>query len=488
MMALIGGLVIVLGFIILVKFLGLVENSTKVIKIAKSAIIIVRDTNLGDHQKEIAMQQHAKELFFLFFLIVMGSVVALAIPFGIIWLMELAKLLTVDEVIDTTLSGKFIAVTTIISIGYVWLMRKKRNNPLESFVNRYSVVERSLHKLAFKCQSSQISLSDLESRLFKRELANIKINKPVFITALPRAGTTLLLELCVKTNELVSHTYRDMPFLLTPLFWDHFSRLFKQSDILRERAHGDGMMINVDSPEAFEEIIWKVFWPSRYRKDRIIPWSEPNYPDFEKFLYDHLRKIIFLRGSNVSPSARYISKNNLNIARIGYLKRIFPDSIIVVSFRDPLQHASSLLRQHRNFLKIHQEDSFACKYMEDIGHYDFGNNLRPIDFNSWLSSEPVKNTNTLLFWLQYWINTYRYLLKSAHQIKFISYDSFCNTPKRNLENFGKFIEIKNIKTLIEYADRIVVPKPYPIDINGIPSDILSQADALYMDLQKVSFL
>lgn len=357
----------------------------------------------------------------------------------------------------------------------------------KNFVNQYSLIEKTLHNLASRSRSYQISLSGIESRVFNKELANIEIKKPVFITALPRAGTTLLLELCVKSNEFASHTYRDMPFLFTPLFWNRFSKLFMHSTPMRERAHGDGMMINVDSPEAFEEIIWKDFWPSRYREDRIVPWTESNYPDFEKFLQDHLRKIIFLRGKGVSTQARYISKNNLNIARIGYLKRIFPDAIIVVPFRDPLQHASSLLRQHRNFLNIHNEDTFARQYMKDIGHYDFGKNLRPVDFDSWLSSEQVSDPDTLLFWIQYWISTYQYLLKNALEyVTFISFDSLSDNPEKNLEQFGQLLEIKDIDTFKKRADSITTPKRYAVDLDGIPTDILDQAESLYMKLHKNS--
>jgi len=481
-MVLVGGIVIIVGFFIFMKLFGLVEKSTKVINLAKSAVKIVRDAHLDDYQKEIAMQKHAKELLSLFFLITIGGIMALAIPFSLIWLMELAKLLTVTEVIETTLSFQFIAIAFIISIGYFWLMQKKQPN---KYVNQYSITEKILHKLAFKSWSSQVSISNIESHLYKKKIIDLEIKKPVFITALPRAGTTLLLELCIKTKEFGSHTYRDMPFLLTPLFWNRFSKLFKRSLAPQERAHGDGMMINIDSPEAFEEIIWKGFWPSRYKEDRIIPWSEPNYPDFEKFLHDHISKIIFLRGNNVSSQIRYISKNNLNIARIRYLKHVFPDSIIVVPFRAPLQHSSSLLRQHRNFLKIHREDSFASKYMKDIGHYDFGNNLRPVDFDNWISSAQGLDPNTLLFWLQYWISTYRYLLKNAlGQITFFSYDSFYNDPRNGLEQFGKLVELKNIETFIENADLIIAPKQYSEDNTGLPSEIVNEAMTLYIDLQK----
>lgn len=356
-------------------------------------------------------------------------------------------------------------------------------------MNQYSAIEKVLHNLVFKSWSSQVSFSNIETKSFKKKIADIRIERPVFITALPRAGTTLLLEICVKTGEFVSHTYRDMPFLLTPLFWNRYSKIFKRSATSRERAHGDGMMISEDSPEAFEEIIWKGFWHSRFKKNRIVPWSEARYPEFEKFLDEHLRKIIFLRTGDMQSSVRYVSKNNLNIARIGYLKSLFPYATIVVPFRAPLQHASSLLRQHLNFLKIHEEDSFASKYMKDIGHFDFGKNLRPIDFDNWISSGDLLDPTELSFWLKYWIVTYRHLLTTAiDHIKFISYDSICEDPGKNLEQFGKLIEVRNIEALIEKRDQIVPPKPYSVDLEGIPQELQDQAETLYNDLRKVSMI
>ena len=333
------------------------------------------------------------------------------------------------------------------------------------------------------------SLSSIESRVYKTPLEAIEIRKPVFISALPRGGTTLLLELCVATREFASHTYRDMPFLLTPLFWDRFSRWFVHSEAPRERAHGDGMMISVDSPEAFEEIMWSGFWPSRYLKDRIVPWTQPDFPEFEGFFRDHMRKIILLRGRDVSTQPRYISKNNLNIARFGYIKRVFPDSIIVVPYRAPLQHASSMLRQHRNFMKIHSQDPFACKYMNDIGHFDFGRNLRPVDFDNWLTASQPLDPDSLLFWLSYWISTYRYLLShAAHQVHFISFDLLCDNTSSTLRELGELLEIQNMDSWLGRADRINSPRPYDVDDSSIPSDILESAEALHQDLKAQSVL
>ena len=187
-MVLVGGIVIIVGFFIFMKLFGLVEKSTKVINLAKSAVKIVRDAHLDDYQKEIAMQKHAKELLSLFFLITIGGIMALAIPFSLIWLMELAKLLTVTEVIETTLSFQFIAVAFIISIGYFWLMQKKQPN---KYVNQYSITEKILHKLAFKSWSSQVSISNIESHLYKKKIIDLEIKKPVFITAADIGQKTL---------------------------------------------------------------------------------------------------------------------------------------------------------------------------------------------------------------------------------------------------------------------------------------------------------
>jgi sterol desaturase/sphingolipid hydroxylase (fatty acid hydroxylase superfamily) len=125
-MVLFGGIIVVAGFFICLKLFGVIERSRKVIEVSKSSLAVVRDSNLDDLQKEKALQKHAIELFTLFFLITAGSLAALALPFGLIWLMELAKLLDVSEVIELTLTLEFIAATIIISLGYYLVIRRIR--------------------------------------------------------------------------------------------------------------------------------------------------------------------------------------------------------------------------------------------------------------------------------------------------------------------------------------------------------------------------
>ena len=247
-------------------------------------------------------------------------------------------------------------------------------------------------------------------------------------------------------------------------------------------------MVNLDSPEAFEEILWKQFWPSYYKEDKILLWSRSGYPTFEDFFLDHMRKIILLRGSQ-DIKTRYISKNNFNIARVNYLASLFPEATILILFRSPLQHAASLLKQHLSFLSIHQEDSFARKYAYDAGHFDFGHNLRPVDFNRWLSQDNIPPPDAISFWLRYWINAYKYLLGCENdRIRFFSFDHLCQDPPGGIERLGRILDLEDKEPLLKNVDRIRIPEPHPVDTDSIDPDILNQAQELYQELQDQALL
>jgi hypothetical protein len=120
-----GAIILVIGFLLLIKYLKVVEKSSKVITIAKQSIIIVRHSEISDMQKEKALQKNAKELLLLFLYIFTFSLLALAIPFALIWLMELLGLFSVQSVIETTLSWDFILGSLIISIIGIWFINRK---------------------------------------------------------------------------------------------------------------------------------------------------------------------------------------------------------------------------------------------------------------------------------------------------------------------------------------------------------------------------
>lgn len=301
----------------------------------------------------------------------------------------------------------------------------------------YSALDRALHRVAFAATPTQLALSDLEDRLYP--VHAIEIRRPVFVTSLARAGTTLLLNILSAAPEFATHTYRNMPFVLCPLFWNRLSRGFRQTAAARERSHGDGVAIDFDSPEAFEEVVWMAHWPEHYRKDRIQPWSAgERAPAFEAFLRQHLRKILSLAAGEGEPARlRYLSKNNANIARLGLLQEIFPDARIVVPLRNPWDHARSLLRQHLRFKEMHRSDAFSRRYMEWLGHFEFGDALRPIDFQGWYNGPAAAAPGDIAYWLTYWCNCYEAVLESAGSaVTFIDYDALCAEPEAGLERLA----------------------------------------------------
>ena len=71
------------------------------------------------------MQQHAKRLFVLFFLLTLGAAAALLLPVGVIWLLSRVGLFSYDDVVALLLSWQFLLATTAIAAGVVSLRSRK---------------------------------------------------------------------------------------------------------------------------------------------------------------------------------------------------------------------------------------------------------------------------------------------------------------------------------------------------------------------------
>lgn len=478
----------VVVFSICLYLLKLVPLFNKIIASTGKYFDIISDSDLNDLDKEKQLQASALSIFGKFLLLLMGSVACFVFPLVGLWGMERAGWIRLNDVFSLILSWPFITVTIILIIP-VWVLIKHgqvRDPKRRAFENRYNLLDQTLHKLAFRIIPIQISLSNTEDRLFRKSMLSGELMEyPLFIASLPRAGTTLLLDLLYETGEFATHTYRHMPFLFIPFFWHQLSQRFINYDTPRERAHGDGMMVNVDSPEAFEEIIWKAFWKKHYSRDRIFPWAGKKVAaDFDIFFRSHIRKIISIAQGKDGTPKRYLSKNNLNIARTSYLKTLFPGATIITPVRHPLRQAVSLLRQHENFLSIHEQDPFACCYMKDIGHLDFGRNLRPVDFSRWIEKNPDLRPERLEFWLKYWLETYSYLMKKDNDLIFFDYDYFCENSLEGAVFLGRVAGIRDLTKLQQLAERVTVRERLPLPNLPADSPIFQECLNLYGLLQR----
>jgi hypothetical protein len=94
----------------------------------------------------------------------------------------------------------------------------------------------------------------IDDAIFKLLNPESENQAPIFITSLARGGTTALLNAFSDLPFITTHTYRDMPFITAPYLWNRVSKSFRRKVKRAERAHGDGLEIDLDSPEAFDEV------------------------------------------------------------------------------------------------------------------------------------------------------------------------------------------------------------------------------------------
>ncbi len=361
--------------------------------------------------------------------------------------------------------------------------------------DNYGVFDKVFHHLVFWHPSVQRVLGDVENELYGSSFNDIRVSRPVFVAGLPRSGTTLLLEILYGSSEFSTFTYRHMPMVMAPVIWNKISSLFAKKAQRQERAHGDGMYVSFDSPEAFEEIIWL-----NYLEDKIVQEdslsclvSSDLTDEFLQAFRVTIKKLLFVDQQLDAPidgsmkKKRYLSKNNANISRLPVVSEIFRDSIILVPFRRPDLHAMSFYNQHTKFLSEHESASFSKNYMKWIGHYDFGMNFKPINFENsdayYLS--PYKVTPDYI--LEYWMWAYRACLEQkAPNTYFFCFDDLLENPKQKLKTLADLTGVQDVESIIARATGIRAPTTKNDRSQFKCDENLLNAFALYEELRKIA--
>lgn len=339
----------------------------------------------------------------------------------------------------------------------------------------YSFSSRLIHRIALQSGIIAEISFDIENMLISKKDHEFTQN-PVFISGLARSGTTMLMRYFYETGEFRSLTYQDMPFVLMPNLWKKLS-FRKVAGELKERAHQDGIMVSFESPEAFEEVFWRVFTGDRYIDKDRLKLLKINDEVLNKFR-DFIRNAIM--SADKPEQLRYLSKNNNNILRLDYLKKSFPDAKIIIPFRDPLQHALSLLNQHIHFSGIQKEDKFSLDYMNWLGHFEFGLNQKPFDLNNVETFRAMKNTpkTALDFWLLSWKNYYGFALQQSEDaVLFFCYEEFCSAPSAVMQKLFPLLGLTGIIGEIEPFN------PSARNISGYSESLLPDCLDIYNKLK-----
>lgn len=283
-------------------------------------------------------------------------------------------------------------------------------------------------------------LGELESRIYAGELEEVRVDRPVYVTGLARAGTTILLEILAGRPGVATHRYRDFPPVYTPILWNRaFAQIYKSDAPPSERAHKDRILVTPDSPEAMEEVLWMRFFPQAHDSAalQVLDPATSN-PAFERFYVEHVRKMLLIR-----KGARYLSKGNYNISRLAYLRRLFPDARFIVPVRDPSWHIASLMKQHRLFCAEETRDPRILAHMRRAGHLEFGLDRRAINVGDGVAAEVERlwaDGQEVRGWARYWNSLYRFVARQreadpeglGEATMVVRYEDLCDRPRDTL--------------------------------------------------------
>ena len=217
-----------------------------------------------------------------------------------------------------------------------------------------------------------VGLGNLESKMLERKIARQSVDRPVYICGLPRAGTTITLQMLSEHPQVVTHKYADFLMPYMPYVWNKVFPLVPVNAMKEpvQRIHRDRIEVTRDSAEMGEEILWEHFFPFIHDEQRysVLDASTAN-PRFESFYRDHLRKLALVRGRS-----RYVSKAIMCVLRMQYLRKLFPDARFLLYVRNPFDHVASMIKQDRIWAEIERSDPRQIEIIELTGHHEFGPN------------------------------------------------------------------------------------------------------------------
>lgn len=366
--------------------------------------------------------------------------------------------------------------------GY-FAFRKSANS------NSYGALDRGLHWLALGPEVVRRLTFALECRyaLSQSDTAYVQTlhgtvgpaDGAVYVCGLARSGTTMLLRTLNEIDVFRSMTYRDMPFVLAPNLWSHISRYAQHPAVSVERAHADGIRVDFDSPEGFEEVFWRTFG-SRSADLSCLGFNQPSAVELATFAgYRALVANPKIRGKDGDVLRRYLSKNNNNLLRLSSLGAD-PTAVVLLVYRNPVATARSLYRQHQRFCEEQQEDKFIKVYMDWLLHHEFGLGHLPFSF-----AVPRMNTSLkpgdLDYWLDYWDAVYRYVLEQVDaRFYLVNHDELRAEP---VETLKSILAVINVETEVSMLARQILPLSLDgEDVTGFSADLLRRVDETHQAL------
>ena len=322
----------------------------------------------------------------------------------------------------------------------------------------YSRLDRWLHWIALQPESVRRLSFDLERQFYLPDNPQRAAQGAVYVCGLARSGTTILLRILDEIPELKSLSYRSMPFALAPNLWAAANRPMNRQVAEIRRAHGDGLLVDLDSPEALEEVFWRTFGQPIDDGTGTMGYAPPS-PETMAAFADYRALVANPKGA--APAAdgklrRYLSKNNNNLLRLDNLCAD-PTAQVLLVYRDPVDTARSMHKQHMRFCRAQKEHPFIRRYMDWLGHFEFGLGHRPFAFAKPFMDPGLRPEN-LNYWLDYWNAVHQYILKkAAHNLQLVNYETLCAQPSRVLGEVFETVALQADVTILANLVRAAAP-------------------------------
>lgn len=340
----------------------------------------------------------------------------------------------------------------------------------------YSYWSRLLHTIVLDNYSLGKYLFAKDKKRINQS-AKTDVKPFVIVSGLARAGTTALARMIYSPENFHSTKYANMPFIMAPNFWKRFYNPKKTKE--KQRAHGDNVMHSENSIEAMEEYFFKAQLNDHYITDSSLVKHDID----EKLYHEYLNFQSLFQEKDQSTT--FLAKNNNLILRLESLRNFDKAFKVVLMFRDPIDHAKSLMNQHLNFVKQQQDDPFTLKYMDWLGHHEFGLNQKYFDLGRDLDLS-VYNKNELNYWLVSWLNYYETLLNLMpdENIILVEYQDLLEKPNELKLQLANRLDVSMSDDRVDAFKPSAYANKLEEALEGLDAAVLERIENVYNKMKE----
>jgi hypothetical protein len=249
-----------------------------------------------------------------------------------------------------------------------------------------------------------------------------------------------------------------------PYLWSFANRFFYAGIKEELRPHNDGLRIGPNSPDPFEEIIWKKYLDNYLDINSQFIKRGYSNNNLETSLKKNILKILYVRGNK----KRYLSKGNYNITRIEYILKIFPDAKIILCIRNPYNHVESLVNVHNKFTDYCKKNKYLVKQLNILSHFEFGPQRKPICLNKINYNKILdlwSKSDHYLGYLIQWHDIYQMVLKKylfskkiSKNILVIDNQDLLLKPKETITKILNFADLEYKQNILKQMLSLVSKK------------------------------